>query len=338
MRAVHDIDIPWDVPPRGESPIPSNPSWTIPGVTRMAPAADAGADWQLIGPDRAASPVPESETAPITLEVSAREVSTGNVSAATGFARLRGGFASFGLHAGALVALAVLWSGPDTALKAGHDDTAIEVAVIVEAAPPSAEAAPEPIVQADLPDPVEPTILAQDLPTQPEPQVTVDLPPPVLATFRPSDTIVARPAEPKKPQTKPVETARPVPPRPRPAVARATPAPAASAPSAAPAAAPSRATLSNYNGTVAAHLARYKQYPSEARAQRLSGRPMVRFVLSASGAVLQVQVVNGSGSPILDRAAEAMVRRAAPFPPIPQDVGRTTLAFSVPVSFAATGF
>ncbi|MBN9252357.1 MAG: TonB family protein, partial [Mesorhizobium sp.] len=57
----------------------------------------------------------------------------------------------------------------------------------------------------------------------------------------------------------------------------------------------------------------------------------VTFVVNAGGGVGGVSVVRSSGSPELDQAAIAMVRRAAPFPPIPPEAGRSSWAFTLPL-------
>lgn len=100
-----------------------------------------------------------------------------------------------------------------------------------------------------------------------------------------------------------------------------------------PATTAGRATLSSYQGTIIAHLARHKRYPEEARARGIRGRSLVSFTIDGSGRVTRAALAGRSGSDLLDRETEAMVRRASPFPPIPPDVGRTSMSFTAPVSF-----
>jgi protein TonB len=93
------------------------------------------------------------------------------------------------------------------------------------------------------------------------------------------------------------------------------------------------AAVSNYPGTVVAKLRRALRYPSEARSRRLNGVAQVRFVVGGSGDVGSVGLAASSGSPVLDKAALATVRRAAPFPPIPEGAGRRSWTFTVPLAF-----
>ncbi len=87
---------------------------------------------------------------------------------------------------------------------------------------------------------------------------------------------------------------------------------------------------SNYRGMVAAHLARYKQYPAEARSRGAAGMAVVSFSLSGSGSVTSARLARSSGVSSLDQEVTAMVRRASPFPAPPD--GRP-VSFTVPVSF-----
>jgi protein TonB len=86
----------------------------------------------------------------------------------------------------------------------------------------------------------------------------------------------------------------------------------------------------NYSARVAAHLARHKQFPEEARRRRQQGSASVAFNIDGAGRVTDVRLVGSAGSALLDREAQAMVRRASLFPPPP---GGQPQTFSVPVSF-----
>jgi periplasmic protein TonB len=86
----------------------------------------------------------------------------------------------------------------------------------------------------------------------------------------------------------------------------------------------------NYNARVAAHLARFKRFPPEARARGHHGSALVSFQLDGDGRVSSVRVVRASGVAALDEGVVAMVRRASPFPPPPN--GRPK-SFTAPVSF-----
>lgn len=93
------------------------------------------------------------------------------------------------------------------------------------------------------------------------------------------------------------------------------------------------AAVSNYPGKIVAKLKRMLRYPAQARRQGIRGETRVSFVVVADGSVSAVRVVGSSGSDILDNAALEAVRRAAPFPPIPDSAGRSSWNFTVPLAF-----
>lgn len=90
------------------------------------------------------------------------------------------------------------------------------------------------------------------------------------------------------------------------------------------------AAVSNYPGKIVGKLRRALRYPAGTD-QR--GEAQVRFTVSRSGSVNGIRIVRSSGSPVLDEAAVATVRRAAPFPEIPAAAGRSSWAFTIPLAF-----
>ena len=86
----------------------------------------------------------------------------------------------------------------------------------------------------------------------------------------------------------------------------------------------------NYNGIVAAHLARYKQYPAAARSAGAQGVATVSFSIDGGGRVTSARLAGSSGNPAIDQEVVAMARRASPFPAPPDGKGRN---FTVPVRF-----
>jgi protein TonB len=86
----------------------------------------------------------------------------------------------------------------------------------------------------------------------------------------------------------------------------------------------------NYPGLVAAHLARHKRFPDDARRRGEEGTATVSFRLDGGGRVMSVRLVRGSGSGSIDLEARAMVQRASPFPAPPS---RQAMSITVPISF-----
>ncbi|MGH6736718.1 MAG: TonB family protein [Methyloceanibacter sp.] len=84
-----------------------------------------------------------------------------------------------------------------------------------------------------------------------------------------------------------------------------------------------------YLGKLRTHLERSKVNPRT----NLVGTAMVRLVVNTSGELISRRIVKSSGSKILDDAAMASIERAAPFPPIPNELNRETFEVSVPFRF-----
>lgn len=188
------------------------------------------------------------------------------------------------------------------------------------AVPPPEEARP----------PEEPPPVDEPPPEEPAPVEDTDAEPPA-----PDPATV--PAPRTKPDRAEVAETRPEPAKPA--------APPPSAPSAPASAARSggaggggaaqtagNATASAYRAEVAARLAKKRFYPNAARRDRLTGRATVSFTLNASGRVTAARIVRSAGARILDEAALEMVRRAAPYPPIPSGLG-ATITIQAPIGF-----
>lgn len=91
------------------------------------------------------------------------------------------------------------------------------------------------------------------------------------------------------------------------------------------------AAISNYPGKVAARLRRASRSISSSARGKARGDVRVSFTVTASGGLAGLRIASSSGSPELDKAALAIVRRAAPFPPIPPEAGRSSWAFTLPL-------
>jgi len=201
----------------------------------------------------------------------------------------------------------------------------ISVDVIVEEGP--AEAAPEP------PAPTESTA-APVAPAAPVEQAEIPAPTPApVPAVPPSPPVPQAEIPPPTPAPAPM----PVPPPPPPVAQAHSPPPqrAAARPAAARASvnqagapahatdgqnAPSRASAAN-NG--AAWMGKLKQwwdqhsfYPKEASQTNEGGNVKVHIVIAPDGQVTTIEVVQGSGSSVLDAAAVAVFRNAR-LPPLP---------------------
>lgn len=87
-----------------------------------------------------------------------------------------------------------------------------------------------------------------------------------------------------------------------------------------------------FQRTLLSHIARFRQYPDEAKRDRTQGIVRLMFAMRRDGSVSSMTVTTSSGSAILDGAALATLRRAEPLPRIPDELP-DNLNVSVPVAF-----
>lgn len=230
-------------------------------------------------------------------------------------------------------------------------------AIMIDMAP--ATSAPE-ASQQDLPP--GPEMTQSEAPSEPPPvpmqqQAEEQIPPtplmekPVVEappeqklepTPPPPEPVKAPPEPPKpmpvKPKPKPIHAEKKKP-SDTPFVPRTTAPPRAdrqaqAASAAAAGAAAAAAALPSYRDRLAAHLQRYKEYPSEARAAGKQGVAMLSFTVNRNGQVLGSRLAGSSGVPALDAETMAMIRRAQPLPSFPPEMTQASLSFTVPIRFS----
>ncbi|WP_352728585.1 TonB family protein [Mesorhizobium sp. M0276] len=91
------------------------------------------------------------------------------------------------------------------------------------------------------------------------------------------------------------------------------------------------AATSLYSGEVANKLARANRRVSKAAQSTARNNAMVAFVVLANGNISDLQLAKSSGSPELDQFALELVRKQAPFPPIPPETGKLSWRFKAPI-------
>ena len=84
-----------------------------------------------------------------------------------------------------------------------------------------------------------------------------------------------------------------------------------------------------YLGQVRKTLERSKVNPRS----KVAGTVLLKFTVGPKGELLSRTVQRSSGSKILDDAAMAALDRAAPFPPLPQEIASGPLEVQVPFRF-----
>lgn len=227
---------------------------------------------------------------------------------------------------------AVLWSIGLVFALAAHGAALFLLTQIQPATvpPPSAilmmDLAPEPpppAAPAPVPTPEPPAV-------QPPPK---PVPPPERHQPAPRHPAVVRPAPhtsvpplPEATPTVPPEATMPAP------VSTPEPVPL-SAPAVAAVPLPSSQAVTNWQGRLVAHLARFKRFPPEAQLRSEQGVVLLRLTLSHEGDVVALSIAHSSGHPDLDAEALAWIVRAEPLPAFPPEVTAPRVELLVPLRF-----
>jgi protein TonB len=190
-----------------------------------------------------------------------------------------------------------------------------------------ATAVPQPVPPAAAPEPPSPE---EPPPEPPQPEAAaVPLPEPVEAAPAPAAEPTSEPVAPAPPIVQPPppvphskpppkqfavrpQVAKPMPQRPAPApTPPAEPAPSIPGPPVDASAPQAESPVSvAWNTLFSAWLAARKTYPEAARRHGEQGNVTLRFKVAVDGKVVDVALVTGSGSPVLDQAAEALLQNA----------------------------
>jgi colicin import membrane protein len=150
----------------------------------------------------------------------------------------------------------------------------------------------------------------------PAPPAEVAAPPPP-----PAPAVLAEPPTPPKPKSEPPRPAA------RPPDEKPLPHPHANTATALhPRTSPNRVAPGErrtsgdpYLNAIIGELDKHRYYPELARPLRLTGVARFVVVIDRRGRLIAMQLVQSSGSELLDRAAEKAIRDTLPFPPVPAD-------------------
>jgi periplasmic protein TonB len=185
-----------------------------------------------------------------------------------------------------------------------------------------------PVVMLELPEVTSaPTAPPSDLAPGPLEMETEPTPPPKEETKPPEEVAEVALPEPEPPKPKPPVEQR-----------EATAMPSVELP---PAAAPptpgaevkTPAALIRWQSALAAHIERYKRYPTAARAHHEQGIATIAFTIDHEGHLLRSSIVQSSGSLALDQETLDMLARAQPMPKPPESTPDRALSFIVPIRF-----
>jgi len=96
---------------------------------------------------------------------------------------------------------------------------------------------------------------------------------------------------------------------------------------------PQKEAMLRYQDIIKQKIESCRRYPSWAKRQGLEGRVYLAFVVLSNGAAKDIKIVQSSGFSILDKEAVSTVKRANPFPPIPEEMKVSSLSMEVSILF-----
>ena len=77
----------------------------------------------------------------------------------------------------------------------------------------------------------------------------------------------------------------------------------------------------------------HQEYPRKALIKKQEGDVTAKVTIAADGSIVNVEITERSGSRILDKAASRIIKKAAPFQAIPNELKQNEFVFDVPMSF-----
>jgi len=77
----------------------------------------------------------------------------------------------------------------------------------------------------------------------------------------------------------------------------------------------------NYNQRLKERIESAWRYPAEAAEEGIHGDLVIKFTIKKNGRLGDVEIIRGSGYPILDKAATEALKEASPYWPLPEEWG-----------------
>ena len=88
-----------------------------------------------------------------------------------------------------------------------------------------------------------------------------------------------------------------------------------------------------YKDQVRAAIHANRIYPRQARMRGMEGEAMVELIIARDGSLQSYRFVRTSGHHILDQAAQKMIEKSNPLPPLPGSISSVPLVIHVPIGF-----
>lgn len=89
-----------------------------------------------------------------------------------------------------------------------------------------------------------------------------------------------------------------------------------------------------YQDMIKQRIETFRKYPLRARQNQIQGVVGLKFQVFSGGSTASVQIVQSSGSEILDTEALNTIKRASPFLPIPNNIHQNEITIHVSIIFS----
>ena len=96
---------------------------------------------------------------------------------------------------------------------------------------------------------------------------------------------------------------------------------------------PQEEAMLRYQDMVKQKIESCRRYPPWAKKQGFEGTVHIKFTILSTGFTKNIKIIKSSGFNILDKEAISTIKRAQPFPPIPEEMKVSSLTMEVSVVF-----
>ena len=95
---------------------------------------------------------------------------------------------------------------------------------------------------------------------------------------------------------------------------------------------PQKEAMLRYQDMVKQKIESCRRYPPWAKKHGIEGTVYLKFTILSTGAARDVKIIKSSGLNILNEEAISTIKRAQPFPPIPEEIKVSSLSMEVSLS------
>ena len=96
---------------------------------------------------------------------------------------------------------------------------------------------------------------------------------------------------------------------------------------------PQKEAMLRYQDMVKQKIESCRRYPPWAKKQGIEGTVHLKFTILSTGAARDIKVIKSSSFNILNEEAISTIKRAQPFPPIPEEIKVSSLSMEVSIVF-----